>query len=208
MIGASLPHDPGRGLESLDALVQVLVKRVSAVRGHDDVVRLGNANHRRPPNVGGGRPVLRIELSGEDGRDPILVVERDVKGERDLGPLGDGPDGIVDRVPLQDAPARQRTGDLRGRMELADRVERGQARGDHLGTAGEAREEMRLHESERDANVRLEEPAVEARRDVRAGHHTKRPVRLAIIGVVLDDLAGNECVSPSNVSNSSVVHAR
>ncbi len=84
------------------------------------------------------------------------------------------------------------------RVQLPDRREVGQAGRDHLGSAGEAGEEVRLDEPEGDPRVGVEEAPVDPRLDLRARHRPDGGVRVLVVRVVLDDLARGEDVLPEH----------
>ncbi len=120
------------------------------------------------------------------------IVEEHVDGEVDAGRGGDRADGVVDRVPLDDAPGRLRVADPPGVVERERRLEPGQARRDHLRTAAEPGEEVRLHEAGRDPQVRLDPlPGEEDRHVV---DHAEVDQARPVARVVVDDPPGVEHV--------------
>ena len=118
--------------------------------------------HRLVARGGTRRRVHREHLAAERAGDPLPVVDEDVEREVDAGRRGDRADRVVDRVALGHAPGRARVADPPGVVELEDRVETRQARGHHLRSAAEAREEVRLDEPGRDPDVGLDPLAGEA----------------------------------------------
>ena len=126
------------------------------------------------------------QVAAERGRDRLVPVEDDVQGEGDAGGGGDGPDVVVDRVAVGDAPGGTLMADPGGVVQDQDRLQRGKAGGDELGTAGEASEEVRSDEPGGDPDIGPGPRAVQPHRDaVAVGAH---PGELgAVAGVVVDD---------------------
>ena len=74
---------------------------------------------------------------------------------------------VVDRIALGDAPRRQRMADVMDVVQRHHRLQAGQARRHHLGSAAEPGKEMRFDETRRDAHVGIQPCGVEEHLDAR-----------------------------------------
>jgi hypothetical protein len=130
--------------------------------------------------------------------DALSAVDEHIDGECDIRRSGDRPHGVVDRVPLEDRECRAGIGDPGGAVELEHRVQPGQPGRDHLRTAAEPREEVRLHEPRRDADVRVDPLPVQP-----DGYSVDHPDEAQIRGlarVVIDDAPSLEDIVPEHLA--------
>ena len=183
---AARAHDLRGGRHALDRLVEVLVEREAGVGRQHDVERARHRAHRGLPHDGAGRLVHREQLAAEGVRDALLTVQHDVEREVRARRGGDRAHVVVHRIAVRDPPARIRMADAGGVVERQRRLEAGEARRDELGAAGEAREEVRLDEAGRDADVGPRPFAVQPHRHIGAEAAHPRQ-RRPVARIVIDD---------------------
>ena len=146
---------------ALHGLVDVLVERVSAVGGDDDV-RGRDADAAGAREEGAPRLVRGAVRAGERADDALRGVDDDVEHEGEPRAVGGEDHVAVDGVPLEDPGPRPGVGDELRAVVREDGLARGDAGQDRLAPAGEAREEVRFDESLGEQQVRLEREAVQA----------------------------------------------
>ena len=82
-------EDARAGAHALDALIQVLIERIAAVGGDDDVKGRVELLHRRLPDEFAAGLVGREQVAGEDAGDLPLLVQGHVEQEARAGAQGD-----------------------------------------------------------------------------------------------------------------------
>ena len=98
----------------LHGLVEVLVERVAAVRGDDDVERRIDGPHGLLARDGTRGGVHGERLPSERARDLFRVVKEDVEREVHAGRPSDRTDGVVDGIAIDHTPRRLRIADATG----------------------------------------------------------------------------------------------
>src|SRR5262249_51445968 len=109
-------------------------------------------------------------VAGADPRDSPLAVDADIDDEIAAGHLSDARVLLVDRVAFEEAAIGLRMLQKARPVPDLDGFQRGDTRADHLATARIAGHQVRLNESGRDFQVRLDVAAIDPGRDaVRSG---------------------------------------
>ena len=129
------------------------------------------------------------QIATEGLDDLMITVHHHVEGEVAAGGGGDRPDVVVHGIALDQAPGGPRIADPCCVVQDQDGLQTSQARSDHLGSAAEAGEEVRLDESGGDLDVGLDPATIEPHRDVGPGP-TAIEQLIMITGVVVDHLDG------------------
>ena len=96
---------------ALHRLIEHEVGGISHVRRDDDVEEVRDRPQRLPRRLRDRRIVRGDELAGEDARDPLALVERDVDAERDVALQRGVAHLFEDRVAFRRAPRRLRMPD-------------------------------------------------------------------------------------------------
>ena len=147
--------------DAFDALIQVLIERVSAVGGDDDVKGGVELLHRRLADELAADAVGREQVTGEDSGDLPPLVQGHVQQEARAGAQGDVAHLFPDGIPLSDAERGIGIIEIAGAVIAHDRAQAGHAGHNALGAATEAREEVRLNEPRDDTDIGFDEVTVE-----------------------------------------------
>ena len=105
--------------------------------------------------------MLGEQVTGEDGRDLLGAVERDVHCEVYARHSGDLAHIVVDGIALGHAPGRVRMTDPPSVVQHEHRFETGEPRGDHFRPPAEPGKEVRLDETGRDPHVGADPRAIQ-----------------------------------------------
>ena len=169
----SAPHHP------LDGLVVGLVEGVAGRARHHRREPAGEGHLRVPADEGDRVEVAFAAFAEVHEGEPAPVVDHRVEGEGAPDALEDLELLAVQGVAVQHAVLRARVGHEAMVVEGRDRLGVGDAGGDDLAAPGVAGHEVRLHESGRDPDVRLDKPPVESDRGSLAG-----APEIDVVGVV------------------------
>ena len=174
---------------AFDTLVKVEVERVARVGGDDDVEGRFDALHRGLADELVAGLVSLEEIAREDPGQLALFVQGDVQEETGADAQGDVSEFFPERVAHRDAKGGARIADVPRAVVAHDRLKRGAARHDALGSATEAGKEVRFNETGDDTEVGLDEVAVdEGGRAVTGGAELDQGG--GVFGFMIDDPVG------------------
>ena len=174
------------GGHGLGALVEVLIQRVAAVAGHNDVGR--EAGALAPlADEGHALGVRLLQIAGPGCDDLLLAVQGHVEDELDVDHPGRRHHVFVDGVVLQHAGVGIGAGDGFVAVVLVDGLLRADAGQDALAAARETGEEMGLDEALGHQQVTVHSQLVDVEIRPR-GQHAQMDELCGIKGVVDGDL--------------------
>ncbi len=178
------------GRHALDGLIDVLVKRIAAIGGDDDIGGRG----RHPAMVGepvAGGLMGQPEMPGHGAHDVLLAIQDDIDDKGQSGDFGRMEHVEMDRIVAQVPGARVRRCDEFGAMVCHDGFAGGDTRQDAFPPAGESGEEMGLDEALGDNQFGFHHTPVQdqpaAGRQAADFHE-----RIRVIGVMDDDFLAAE----------------
>jgi hypothetical protein len=151
-----------------DRLVEGRVEGVATGRGDHQIGRLVQRDQRLLLDETHALGVRLLDVSAEDARDPALAVERDVDQEVDADQPHHFEQRLVERIALHQAGAHLALDHGRA-VRDPNRLDRRQARAHRLAPARVAGHQVRLDQAGDDAQVSLQEEAVDQDRNPAAG---------------------------------------
>ncbi len=184
--GTAFFYDACGGAHALDGLVEVLIEGVAAVCGDDDVEEGVDGLHGGMADELDAELVSVDEVAGEDAGDGAAGVERYIEEEGGAGAQGDVAHFLPKGVAIGDAEGGVWVGDVGAAMIADDCLHAGDAGHDALWAAAESGEEVGLDEACDDADVGLDEMAIEQGGGA-IGGDAELDEGVGIIGLVIED---------------------
>jgi hypothetical protein len=178
-------NHPGGRRDALDRLIKSCVERVAPRRGDHQVGRRVQRDQRLALDEAHALRVRLLDVPAEDAGDAALAVEGDVDEEVHADPAHDFEQRFVERIAFQETGPHAGLEQLRA-VGHAYGLEPREPRAHALASSRVARHQVRLDQARDDAQVALQEEAIDQDRDA-AARAPEVGVGGGVARVVLDD---------------------